>query len=196
MTPVWLLPVVTLVVASSSGGVLAEALQKYSPMHALISSTTAVFLVVIGLSLALMMLTLYLSRLIIFGLPSGATVLSAFLPLGPTGQAGFSVLLIGQNFKSLLPFQSGSGSPDFLGASTSGAIIYNLCVCISFLLWCLASMWIIYALLAVQHVVRGGRFPFKLPWWGLVFPNVRYISSSIACFVNELFTGRLCESYH
>jgi tellurite resistance protein TehA-like permease len=176
MTTVWLLPVVTLVVAASSGGVLAEALQKYSSLHALISNTTAVFLVVIGLSLALMMLTIYLLRLIIYGLPSGATVLSVFLPLGPTGQAGFAVLLIGQNFKSLLPFRSDSGSSDFLRSSTSGDVIYNLSVCVSFLLWCIASMWIVYALLAGQHVVRRGRFPFRLPWWGLVFPNVRCTS--------------------
>jgi tellurite resistance protein TehA-like permease len=188
MTTVWLLPVVTLVVAASSGGVLAEALQKYSSIHALITNTTAVFLVVIGLSLALMMLTTYLLRLIIYGLPSGPTVLSVFLPLGPTGQAGFAVLLIGQNFKSLLPFQDGS---DFLRSNTSGDIIYNFCVCISFLLWCVASMWIVYALLAVQHVVRGGRFPFKLPWWGLVFPNVRTYFFSMTCFVTELFIGRL-----
>jgi tellurite resistance protein TehA-like permease len=175
MTPAWLLPVVTLVVVSSSGGVLAKAMQKYSPMHALISSTTAVFLVVIGLSLAFMMLTIYLLRLIICGLPSGATVLSVFLPLGPTGQAGISVLLIGQNFKSLFPLRSaGTKSSAFLQSSTSGDMIYNVCVCISFLLWCLASMWIIHALLAVQHAVRDGRFPFKLPWWGLVFPNVCY----------------------
>lgn len=175
MTSVWLLPVVTLIVASSSGGVLAEALQKYSSKHALISSTFAVFLVVIGLSLALMMLTTYLSRLLIGGIPSGAMVLSVFLPLGPTGQAGFSILLIGQNFKSLLPFQSGSRNSTFLQSSTSGDVIYTLCVCISFLLWCIASMWIVYALLAVQHVVRRGRFPFKVQWWGLVFPNVRVI---------------------
>ncbi|KAF8234074.1 C4-dicarboxylate transporter/malic acid transport protein [Tricholoma matsutake] len=179
MTTVWLLPVVTVIVASSSGGVLAGALQKYSPIHALISSTIAVFLVIVGLSLALMMLTTYLLRLIIYGPPSGATVLSTFLPLGPTGQAGFSVLLIGQNFKSLLPFQSDSGSSDFLQSSTSGVIVYNICVCISFLLWCIASMWIVYAFLAVQDVVRRGRFPFKLPWWGLVFPNGVYANLTI-----------------
>ena len=196
MTTVWLLPVVTLVVAASSGGVLAEALQKYSSMHAFISSTTAVFLVVIGLSLAWMILTTYLLRLIIYGLPSGATVLSVFLPLGPTGQAGFAVLLIGQSFKSLLPFRNGSVNSDFLRSNTSGDAIYNLCVCISFLLWCIASMWIIYALLAVQEVVRGGRFPFKLPWWGLVFPHVCYVFIPIARFVIDLFIGRLCQSYH
>jgi tellurite resistance protein TehA-like permease len=192
MTTVWLLPVVTLVVASSSGGVLAAALEKYSPIHALISSTIAVFLVAIGLSLALMMLTVYILRLIIHGPPPGAMVLSAFLPLGPTGQAGFSVLLIGQNFKSLFPFQNDGGNSDFLRSSTSGDTIYNLCICISFLLWCIASMWIIYALLAVQHVVRGGRFPFKLHWWGLVFPNVRFVLFLLFSLIQRSFTGRLC----
>jgi tellurite resistance protein TehA-like permease len=189
MTTMWLLPVVTLVVASSSGGVVAGALEKYSPIHALISSTTAVFLVTIGLSLALMILTVYVARLMIHGLPSGAMVLSAFLPLGPMGQAGFSVLLIGQNFKSLFPFQSDSGNSDFLRSSTSGDIVCNICICISFLLWCIASMWILYALLAVQDIVRRGRFPFKLPWWGLVFPNVRFLLSLLLVWSKDHSQG-------
>lgn len=57
-------------------------------------------------------------------------------------------------------------------------------------------MWIVYAFLAVQDVVRRGRFPFKLPWWGLVFPNVRMYFSVIAISFNEFFTGRVCESYY
>lgn len=170
MTSVWLLPVVTLTVAASSGGVLARALQKYSPLHALVSATVAVFLVIIGLTLALMILTIYLLRLIVYGLPPGATILSVFLPLGPTAQSGFAVLLIGQNFKSLLPLDHGTS--DVLRSSFTGDAINVTCICTAFLLWSLASMWIIYALLAVHEVTRQTRFPFKLPFWGLVFPNV------------------------
>lgn len=86
MTALWLLPVVTLIVASSSGGILAQALEKYSRSHALVTATFSVFLVTIGLTLALMMLNIYLLRLVLHGLPPGATIISVFLPLGPTGQ--------------------------------------------------------------------------------------------------------------
>ncbi|KAF9461280.1 voltage-dependent anion channel [Collybia nuda] len=178
MTSVWLLPVVTLTVAASSGGVLARALQKYSPLHALVSTTVAVFLVAVGLTLALMILTIYLLRLIVHGLPPGATILSVFLPLGPTAQSGYAVLLIGQNFKSLLPLEHGNS--DILRSSSAGDTINVICVCTAFFLWSLASMWIIYALLAVYEVTRQTKIPFKLPFWGLVFPNGVYANLTIA----------------
>ena len=101
MTAMWLLPVVTLIVASSSGGVLCRAIKVYSHLHALQTLTVSVFLVTIGLSLALMILTIYLMRLIIHGLPRGTSTLSVFLPLGPTGQSGYAILLIGQNINNI-----------------------------------------------------------------------------------------------
>jgi C4-dicarboxylate transporter/malic acid transport protein. len=170
MTAVWLLPVVTLIVASSSGGLLALALQKYSPSHAVITVAVSLFMVAIGLSLALMMLTVYLLRLIIYGLPPGATIISVFLPLGPTGQAGYSILLIGQSFKSLIPLQYGNS--DMLTSSATGEIINTICVSLAFVLWSLASMWMIFALLGVYDVLKQTRFPFRVPFWGLIFPNV------------------------
>ncbi|KAG6862250.1 hypothetical protein C0995_002181 [Termitomyces sp. Mi166 len=105
MTAVWLLPVVTLTVAASTGGILSRTLYRYSPHHALITTTTAVFLLTVGLTLALMIITIYMQRLMIHGLPPGYKILSVFLPLGPTAQSGFAVLLIGQNFRTLLPFE-------------------------------------------------------------------------------------------
>ena len=165
----WLLPVVTLIVASSSGGVLCRAIKVYSHLHALQTLTVSVFLVTIGLSLALMILTIYLMRLIIHGLPRGTSTLSVFLPLGPTGQSGYAILLIGQNINNILPFPSQS---NFLNSSTVGAAVEMISICVSFLLWSLATMWILYALLAVYSGLRQSRVVFKVSFWGLVFPNV------------------------
>jgi tellurite resistance protein TehA-like permease len=170
MTTAWLLPVVTLIVASSSGGVLAPALLKFSLPHALLTITVSAFMVVIGLSLALVILTIYLLRLIVHGLPSGASILSVFLPLGPCGQAGFSFVLIGQSFKTILPLKETNS--EFLASSTSGEIINVLCICVAFALWSFAVMWIVFALLGVRHVLARTRFPFAVTFWGLIFPNV------------------------
>ena len=169
MTAMWLLPVVTLIVASSSGGVLCRAIQVYSRLHALQTLTVSVFMVTAGFSLASMILTIYLMRLIIHGLPRGTFTLSVFLPLGPTGQSGYAILLIGQNINNLLPFPSES---NFLNSSTAGAAIEEISICVSFLLWSLATMWILYALLAVYSGLRQSRVAFKVSFWGLVFPNV------------------------
>ncbi|KAF8804691.1 C4-dicarboxylate transporter/malic acid transport protein [Phlegmacium glaucopus] len=177
MTTMWLLPVVTLIVGSSSGGILCRALQVHSQLHALQTLAVSVFMVTVGLALALMILTVYLLRLIIHGLPRGTTILSVFLPLGPTGQSGYAILLIGENSKKLLPFPS--QSDDFLNATSTGAIVEVMCICASFLLWSLATMWILYALLGVYSGLRQSRIAFRLSFWGLVFPNGVYANLSI-----------------
>ena len=170
MTAMWLLPVVTLIVASSSGGILGRAIQVYSQLHALQTLAVSVFMVAVGLSLALMILTVYLMRLIVHDLPSGISTLSVFLPLGPTGQSGYAILLIGQNLNQLLPFLSQSSN--FLNSTSTGAVVEVICTCVSFLLWSLATMWILYALLGVYSGLRQSKIAFRLSFWGLVFPNV------------------------
>ena len=169
MTAMWLLPVVTLIVASSSGGVLSRPIQVYSQLHALQTLTVSVFMVTVGLSLALMILTVYLMRLILHGLPRGASTLSVFLPLGPTGQSGYAILLIGQNINKLLPFPS---QGTFLNSFSTGAVVEVVSISVSFLLWSLATMWIVYALFAVYSGLRQSRVAFMVSFWGLVFPNV------------------------
>jgi tellurite resistance protein TehA-like permease len=182
MTATWLLPVVTLIVASSSGGVIAPIIQQYSASHALVTVATSIVMVTIGLSLALMILTIYLLRLITYGLPPCATIISVFLPLGPTGQAGYSILLIGQFFNSVLPYSPSSSSSRILTDPLTGKIINVICLSISFVLWSLASMWVLFAILGVQDVVRVQRskIPFKVPFWGLIFPNGVYANLTIS----------------
>lgn len=169
MFAVWLLPVVTFIVASSSGNVLAGPLKQYSVSHALTTVAVSGFIVSIGLSLSLMILTIYLSRLIIYGYPQGATILSSFLPLGPLGQAGYSIMLLGENLQSLLPLAYGDS--ELLTARATGDTIRVICLYISFVLWSLATMWMLFALLGIQEVLRKTRFPFDVPFWGLIFPN-------------------------
>lgn len=175
MTAVWLLPVVTLIVASSSGGILAPVIYNFSARHALITLAVSTCMVSIGLTLAFMILTMYLLRLLVYGLPPGASVLSVFIPLGPMGQGGYSILLLGQGYKRMFPLPYGSS--DVLTATRTGEIINVVCVCAAIVLWSLASMWLAYALLALAEVLPSNRFPFKLPFWGLIFPNVNTQSS-------------------
>jgi tellurite resistance protein TehA-like permease len=180
MNAMWLLPVVTLIVASSSGGVVANALQEYSPIRAFETVTLSAFLVTVGLSLALMILTIYLLRLITHGLPPDGTVLSVFLPLGPTGQSGYAVLLIGQNYRTLFPTLSTANfTGDTTSATSAGIVVDIVCTCLSFILWSLATMWILYALLAIYTALRKSPIAFRVSFWGLVFPNVCLLCSSL-----------------
>ncbi|KIK67442.1 hypothetical protein GYMLUDRAFT_37564 [Collybiopsis luxurians FD-317 M1] len=177
MTAIWILPVVTLIVASSVGGLFAVALNEYNPSHALTTQAVSLVMVIIGLSLAFMLLTIYMQRLIIVGVPHGPNVLSVFMPLGPTGQAAYSILLSGQFFRDILPLQYGNSI--FMTHPLTGDVMYVICVSISFILWSVASMWMLFALLAVQHELRKGRIPFKVNAWGLIFPNGVYANITI-----------------
>lgn len=179
-TAVWLLPIVTLIVASSTGQLLATALIPHSLSHAEITMGFALVMVAIGISLSLMILTVYLRRLLIDGLPDVGAIISCFLPLGPCGQAGYSLLLAGENFKRILPRGAGTVLADEL----AGRVLNIICFLGAVFLWCMSLWWLGSALTAIVHtIVRGDKLTFKLPFWGLVFPNVRKMKFHYACLV-------------
>lgn len=170
MTSAWLLPVISLIVTSSGGAVLSSSLYRYSLNHALLTATFSIYLVSIGLSVNLMILTVYLLRLIVRGLPSGTGIYSVFLPLGPTGRAGYTILLLGQFFRAVLPLPYGSS--ELLTAVTTGESVSVMCTTVALALWSLESMWLFFAILGMYTVLRQTRVPFKLEIWGIIFPNV------------------------
>jgi len=177
MTPAWLLNIVTLIVASSTGGLLSAALLEYSQNAALITLVLSACMVSVGLTLALMMLTMYLLRLIVFGLPPGGAIMSVLIPLGATGQAGYSILLLASGFRSILPLHYGNS--EILLDELTGRTINVICTCIAFALWSIATMWLLYAVLAISEVIPRTRLPFKVPFWGLIFPNGIYAALTI-----------------
>ena len=175
VTALWLLPVVPLVVASSGGGELVQALAAHTTAGALVTLASAACTLSVGLALASAVLVLYFCRLLMHGFPTTTGVLSACVPLGPMGQAGVAALLLGQGARTLSSSSSSSSSEQFLGNTLVGECVYAVGVCAALGLWALATLWLGYALLGIQHVVRrtGGKLPpFHLAYWGLIFPNV------------------------
>lgn len=169
LTAIWLLPVVPVIVASTTGQLLTSALAVHSISHAHLTMGVSLLMVVIGLSLSFMILTLYLRRLIIEGLPDVNAIISCFLPLGPCGQGGYSLLIAGLNAQNLLP----NGQGYILGDPLVGRAISFICFAGAWILWAMAVWWLGCALCAIVHnLARGERMPFTLGFWGLVFPNV------------------------
>ncbi len=168
MTAVWLLPVVTLIVASSSGGLLSHALMPHSTTIALVTSGFSFTMVIIGLGFALMMITVYLLRLITNGPPDPALILSAFITLGPLGQGGFSLLVNGQDLSEILPLHMGEEFPTI---ALAGQMIFAGCFLGAFVLFSLGVAWILLAVISIAHVRSSARIPFSMAYWGLIFPN-------------------------
>jgi tellurite resistance protein TehA-like permease len=164
MSGLWLLPVVTLIVASSTGGVLGTALADRATPHAMCAAslTTAVSfsLVLIGLSFAMMIITVYLMRLVVYGPLDPGLVLSSFIILGPLGQGGFSVLVNGQNTTHVA-----------LPVPLSPAVIQTICFCAAWTMWSIALIWLFIALCSVGSVLPRQSISFSIATWGTIFPN-------------------------
>lgn len=142
MTAVWLLPFVTIIVASSTGGDIAVPMLQHYRTLAILTAGFSFTMVLIGLSLACMMITIYLLRLIVHGPPDISLILSAFIVLGPLGQGGFSLLASGQNISMLLPAHMQSNFPN---SPLTGQILYGVAFAGAYLAWSAGFCWVIIA---------------------------------------------------
>lgn len=135
-------------------------------------------MIIIGLAYALKYITMFFQRLIISGHPTGLSIMSTFIPLGPLCQSGYSFLLFAENFRAQLPLKGGN-SADFLRSDLAGPILYAICLCAGFTLWALSTAWIAFSLMGIGHVIRRENIGFGPTYWGLIFPNVSIPFQSI-----------------
>jgi tellurite resistance protein TehA-like permease len=161
---------VTLTVASTVGNIVSAALYPYAPAEAWLTTIFSMVMLVVGLAYALKYIVMFLQRLIVSGYPTGLSIMSSFIPLGPLCQSGYSFLLFAENFQTQLPLTTGSST--FLRSELAGPILYAICLCAGFTLWALSTAWIVFTLLAIGHVVRREKIGFGPTYWGLIFPNV------------------------
>ncbi|CAI0652591.1 unnamed protein product [Colletotrichum noveboracense] len=143
VTAASLLPIVPVVVASSTGGIVAEALSN--PDHAFIT---------------------LIASYILWGLPPKEAIVSVFLPIGPLGQGGFGIQQLGKVSLKLLP-QSTAFTTAAPGAVHGGEILYFLGIFLAFIMWGFALVCLSFALISI---VTMQKFPFNMGWWGFTFP--------------------------
>jgi tellurite resistance protein TehA-like permease len=158
MTAAWLLPIVSTIVASASGGIVASALPN--PQHALWTIITSYILLGTGFPLAMVVLTMYFHRLTIYRLPPREVVVSVFLPLGPLGQGSFALMELGKVSLKIFPLTN------TLDAS-AGRTFYNIGHLFALIIWGYGLVWLFFALATLWH---ARPFPFNMGWWGFTFP--------------------------
>ncbi|PWY78105.1 malate permease [Aspergillus sclerotioniger CBS 115572] len=166
MTAVWLLPIVSCIVAASSGAVVADVLSN--PQHALWTVIVSYILWGIGLPLAMMVMVIYLQRLTLHKLPPKAVIVGVFLPLGPLGQGGFGAMKLDQAAQAIFP------KTQTLEAS-SGPAFYTMGFMVALILWSFGLVWLFFAL---ASIARSKSFPFNIGWWGFTFPLGVYAMST------------------
>lgn len=172
MTAVWLLPIVSTIVASASGGILAEAL--YNAGHYTYAFWTMVTSYVLwgtGVPLAMVILVMYFHRLTVHKLPPREVIVSVFLPLGPLGQGGFGIMQLGKVARLVLPKIPGS-----LGGleGLAGNDLYVFGFVCAIIMWGYGLVWLFFA---VASITRS-KFPFNMGWWAFTFPLGVYCVST------------------
>jgi tellurite resistance protein TehA-like permease len=118
--------------------------------------------VTIGLSLALMIITIYLLRLVVHGPPDVSLILSAFIVLGPLGQGGYSLLVNGEVLAHIILPAPGETSAL---VRPSGQVLFSVCFAGAFVLWSMGVCWIIVAGFSIGNQLRKGPVPFSVAYW-------------------------------
>ena len=157
MTAAWLLPIVSTIVASASGGIVASILPN--PQHALWTILVSYVLWGTGFPLAMVVLTMYFHRLTVHKLPPREVIVSVFLPLGPLGQGSFAFMQLGKDAMKVFPVTN------TLDAS-AGPFFYNLGNYVALIVWGYGLIWLFFAVASISR----HRFPFNMGWWGFTFP--------------------------
>lgn len=172
MTAVWLLPIVATVVASASGGIVAEVLPN--PNHALWTVIASYILWGTSVPLAMATLIIYFQRLTVHHLPPREVIVSVFLPLGPLGQGGFSIMQLGKVSLAVFPV-TGTLIP------SAGEILYVLGFATALVMWGFGLVWLFFAVASISR----SRFPFNMGWWAFIFPIGVYATATVT-FGNEM----------
>lgn len=152
VTTLWLLPIVSTIVAAATGGIVASQLADCT--HALWTLIVSYILWGFGIPLALFTLVLYYyhltMHLTMHKLPPPEVIASVFLPLGPLGEG---IMKVGQVPLSVFP---GTGTIIPL----AGPIIYTFGFLTALLMWGFALGWLSWALASFGR----SKHPFNLGW--------------------------------
>lgn len=163
-----ILPIVPLVVAAASGGLIAKSLP--ASLHPL-TLIVSFMMWGCGVSLATLCMAIYVYRLIVEGMPPKAIVLSNLLFVGPMGQGAFGIMVLGDLYRTIFDSML---APAAQGTATNMSAIYHgsdsallFTTAIALLFLSVGVFWIIItACVAIRTPPPG----YNQSWWSLTFP--------------------------
>ena len=171
MTGAWLLPIVPAVVCAASGGLVAGVL---STGRAQITLLISYVLWGLGMSLSLLVMTLYFHRLAVHNLPNSEVIVSAFLPLGPCGQGVFGILQMAKVGRYIFVETA------FAGLGNSGDVIFVVSTIFGLMIWGLGLWWLVHGMACVGIRMLSTRLQFNMGFWGFIFPLGVFTAGTIS----------------
>jgi C4-dicarboxylate transporter/malic acid transport protein len=160
MTALYLIPIVAVVIAATSGGLVAGAIPNHN--HQLWTLIICYILWGTGSPLSWIILTLYFLRMTIHKPLKREVIVSLLLPIGPLGLSGFSIITLGKLARRLFPI-----THSLPNVALAGDIFYVIGFFVGIILWGFAIVWFI---VAIVMIATSGGFPFNMGWWGFIFP--------------------------
>ncbi|KAK5119306.1 hypothetical protein LTR85_007662 [Meristemomyces frigidus] len=167
ITAAQLLPIAATIVAAGTGSETAAILPN--PQHALGTIIACYVMWGMATPMALSVLVMYYQRLALHKMPPREIVVSAFLPLGPLGFGGYTILYLGKMAAVVFP-KTHTIDP------LAGRMAYILGFFIALIMWGWGLVWFAFALAAIY---KSRPFPFNMGWWGFTFPLGVYSVSTI-----------------
>lgn len=162
----WLLPAVSPIVTSATGGIIAAYLP---PAHARLTLVVCYMLWGAGFPVTLFIMALYLHRLAVYHLPPKASIVSVFLPVGPCGQGAFAILQFSTVVRSLAKDTGvGLGGGKLYNANEQVMIanaIYGCSLVFALVIWGLGLFWLSLAVLSIIKMALNSHLPFNMGWW-------------------------------
>ncbi|KAF2655207.1 hypothetical protein K491DRAFT_693096 [Lophiostoma macrostomum CBS 122681] len=173
ITAAQLLPIAATIVAAGTGAEIARVLPD--PHHALGTLLASYVLWGMATPLAMTVLVMYYTRLALHKLPPREIVVSSFLPLGPLGMGGYTIMYLGSVARDIFPVTQFLSSTS-TGLPIAGDIFYILGLFIALIMWAFGLTWLCFALASIY---KTGAFPFNMGWWGFTFPLGVFAVSTI-----------------
>ncbi|KAI9716398.1 MAG: hypothetical protein M1828_000340 [Chrysothrix sp. TS-e1954] len=166
ITALQLLPIAATIVAAGLGSLVSGVLEN--PQHALGTILTCYVMWGVGVPMALVVLVMYYQRLAVHKLPPREVIVSCFLPLGPLGFGGFTIMYLGKTSLTIFP-QTSTLHP------LAGPILYVTGYLAALLLWGFGLIWLIFATASIVKITPR----FSMGFWGFTFPLGVYAASTI-----------------
>ncbi|KAF2642718.1 hypothetical protein P280DRAFT_423622 [Massarina eburnea CBS 473.64] len=169
ITAAQLLPIAATIVASGTGAKLARTFPN--PEDALGTLIASYIMWGMSTPLAMTVLVMYYQRLALHKLPPREIVVSSFLPLGPLGMGGYTIMYLGSVAKTVFP-----QTKFFHELGIAGDIFYIIGIFIALIMWSYGLIWLCFALATIYY---SRPFPFNMGWWGFTFPLGVFAVSTI-----------------
>lgn len=157
ITAVQLIPIAATIVAAGTGSEVAAILDNQQ--YALGTVIASYVLWGMATPMAICVLVMYYQRLALHKMPPREVIVSVFLPLGPLGFGGFTILNLGKQAKDIFP-QTGTLDP------LAGQVAYIMGFFVAFIMWSWALLWLCFALGTLLKTAMDTGVPFNMGWWG------------------------------